>query len=207
MDLELLGNLGWREGLIAVIVALLAYIVVMFVRMRRMHNDLHVAAVPPSVAQSALAVYTDIENADSAVATESARAGDSETLVAAADSPSPLDAGERDFAWNEPPPEIPGQAMIEALQGDVRQLRSDLDALVGDVGDLRRELLTARDDFRRQLTQLSGSPPAASPLYNDAMQMAIQGQDASTIAQRCGIARAEADLVVALVRNRNEDLR
>jgi hypothetical protein len=36
------------------------------------------------------------------------------------------------------------------------------------------------------------------------MQMAIQGHDATTIAHRCGIARAEADLVVALARNRQE---
>jgi hypothetical protein len=48
------------------------------------------------------------------------------------------------------------------------------------------------------------SAQGASPLYNDAMQMAIQGHDATTIAHHCGIARAEADLVVALARNRHE---
>jgi hypothetical protein len=35
------------------------------------------------------------------------------------------------------------------------------------------------------------------------MQMAIQGHDALTIAQHCGIARAEAELVVSLARNRD----
>ena len=43
-----------------------------------------------------------------------------------------------------------------------------------------------------------------SPIYSDAMQMALQGHDATTISQHCGIARAEAELVVALVRNRND---
>ena len=69
----------------------------------------------------------------------------------------------------------------------------------------RQGLASVREDFRHQLAQVSeSSAPAASPLYNDAMQMAAQGQDAATIAQQCGIARAEADLVVALVRNRND---
>jgi len=33
--------------------------------------------------------------------------------------------------------------------------------------------------------------------------MAMQGHDAATISQQCGIARAESELVVALVRNRD----
>ena len=41
-----------------------------------------------------------------------------------------------------------------------------------------------------------------SPIYNDAMQFALQGHDAATISQNYGISRAEAELVVALVRNR-----
>ena len=41
-----------------------------------------------------------------------------------------------------------------------------------------------------------------SPIYNDAMQYALQGHDAATISQNYGISRAEAELVVALVRNR-----
>jgi hypothetical protein len=58
-----------------------------------------------------------------------------------------------------------------------------------------------REDQRRELahSQLAHN---ASPLYNDAMQMATQGLDAASISQHCGISRAEAELVVALVRNR-----
>ena len=40
-----------------------------------------------------------------------------------------------------------------------------------------------------------------SPIYGDAMQMAAAGYDAAMIAERCGIARAEAELVVALARS------
>ncbi|WP_273703184.1 DUF2802 domain-containing protein, partial [Candidatus Accumulibacter vicinus] len=89
------------------------------------------------------------------------------------------------------------QAWIDSLQREVYQLRCEVD-------ELRTEVLAAREDFRQQSRQSTGSAPAAAPLYNDAMQMAIQGHDATTIAHHCGIARAEADLVVALARNRYE---
>jgi len=218
MDFELLGSLGWREGLILVIVLLLSYIVVIFLRMRRLQNERSVAAVPPLLAKSALAAYVGIQETDPAVAGVSAPAtaagkaegddsdvfdpaAESTPLAGAAEAAPPVAAEERDFAWNEPPPEIPGQALIDALQEDVYQLRCEVD-------DLRQGLLAAREDFRHQLAQVSqiaeSSVQAASPVYNDAMQMATQGQDAATIAQHCGIARAEADLVVALVRNRKD---
>jgi hypothetical protein len=35
------------------------------------------------------------------------------------------------------------------------------------------------------------------------MQMAISGYDPAMIAERCGIARAEAELVVALAKSQN----
>lgn len=211
MDFELLGSLGWREGLILVVVLLLSYIVVIFLRMRRLQNELTVAVVPASVAQSALAAYTGIQEADAAagapasvaaeVTAEAADAGATAESPRAVEATPPVATEELDFAWNEPPAEIPGQALIDALQEDLYQLRCEVD-------DLRESLLAAREDFRHQLAQISqiadSSAQAASPLYNDAMQMAAQGQDAATIAQHCGIARAEADLVVALVRNRNE---
>jgi hypothetical protein len=119
------------------------------------------------------------------------------SLVAGAPSPESR-CGKPEFPWNEPPPEIPGQAMIDALQREVYQLRCEVD-------DLRAEVLAAREDFRRQADNRRRRR-RASPLYNDAMQMAIQGHDATAIAHRCGIARAEADLVVALARNRREGL-
>ncbi|WP_291992885.1 DUF2802 domain-containing protein [Candidatus Accumulibacter sp. ACC003] len=206
MDLELLGGLGWREVLIAVIALLVGYIVVIFLRMRRLQRELRGAALPPLAAQSALAAYSGIQQSATEVAAvpavavaESPAAANAvvDEPVALAESPVPVDSGAADFPWNEPPPEIPGQALIDMLQVDVDQLRCEIE-------QLRDDLHRAREDFRQQLAQFSGSPQAASPLYNDAMQMAAQGQDASTIAQHCGIARAEADLVVALARNRND---
>ena len=68
MDFELLGSLGWREGLILVIVLLLSYIVVIFLRMRRLQKELKVSLPSPSLAQSAVAAYTGIQEVDAAAA-------------------------------------------------------------------------------------------------------------------------------------------
>ncbi|KFB72707.1 MAG: hypothetical protein AW09_002098 [Candidatus Accumulibacter phosphatis] len=201
MDLDLLGSLGWREGLIAVIMLLVAYIIVLYLRMRRLQRG--VAALPPLAAQAAVAAYTAVQepaSVASVAAVEPAAAVEAPPSTGASvapGSPAHADPQPPEFAWNEPPAEIPGQAWIDSLQREVYQLRCEVD-------ELRAEVLAAREDFRQQAGQSTGSAQTASPLYNDAMQMAIQGHDATTIAHHCGIARAEADLVVALARNRYE---
>jgi hypothetical protein len=205
MDLELLGSLGWREGLMAVIALLVLYIIVLFFRLRRLQHG--VPALSPIAAQSAVAAYAAIQEPDAAKVAAVEPVGPVDAVwasgppasVAASESPGTADSAKPEFPWNEPPPEIPGQAMIDALQREVYQLRCEVD-------ELRAEVLAAREDFRRQSGQSTASAQSASPLYNEAMQMAIQGHDATTIAHRCGIARAEADLVVALARNRHEGL-
>jgi hypothetical protein len=63
MDLDLLGRLGWREGLIAIIVLLVLYIVVLFVRMRRLRDS--AMAMPSPAGQSAVAAYTAIQESES----------------------------------------------------------------------------------------------------------------------------------------------
>ncbi len=189
MDFELLGTLGWREGLLTIIALLVIYIAVIFVRMRRLQQKLRAATVLPQVAQSAVAAYAAIQEPPPAIPAL-------EPAVCAV--PEPV-ASAPEFPWNEPPPETAGQALSEALQQEVDQLRCEVD-------ELRAEVLAAREDFRRQLAQSDGSVQGASPLYNDAMQMAVQGHDATAIAHHCSISRAEADLVVALARNRNEGI-
>ncbi len=86
--------------------------------------------------------------------------------------------------------------MINALERHVYQLRGEVEAL-------RAELHQIREEMRHETSQLQAAQNV-SPLYSDAMQMAIQGHDAEDISEHCGIARAEAELVVALVRSRNE---
>lgn len=183
MDYQVLANLSWREALIAIVALLVLYVVVAFWRIRRLKREKAAVKPPPDslVAQSAVAAYAAVQDPGSA---------------AASDSPAlQTEPSEIAFPWNEPPPEIPGQQLIEALEREIAQLRKE-------VGGLRAEVLVLREQQQRELAQ-SKVTQNVSPLYSDAMQMAMQGNDAATISLNCGIARAEAELVVALVRNRD----
>lgn len=80
---------------------------------------------------------------------------------------------------------------VQLLEHTLMQLRHEVDSL-------RHELASLRQEVMQSVTQVRATQ-SASPLYSDAMQMATVGHDAATIAERCGIARAEAELVVALV--------
>jgi hypothetical protein len=195
MDFEALGNLGWREALIAIIALLVLYLVLAFLRIRRLKNEPVVDDLPASLAaHPALAAYSSEQTPelpDPPGLTDSPT--DSPNLPEALAAPSEIS-----FPWNEPPPEMPGQQLIEVLERELAQLRKEVDVL-------RAEMLLLREAQRRELVH-SQVAQNASPLYNDAMQMAMQGLDAASIAQHCGISRAEAELVVALVRNRDSKI-
>ena len=183
MDFDALAGLSWREGLIAIIALLAVYVAVAFLRIRRLKRNAVAPLADRFAAQSASAAYAAMqEPALSEAAAESALAAPAVPAAAA-------------FAWNEPPPGAAGQQMFEALERELTQLRKE-------VGGLRAEVLLLREEQRRELAQ-SRVPQNVSPLYSDAMQMALRGHDAASIAQHCGIARAEAELVVALVRNQD----
>jgi len=178
MDFGGLANFSWREALIAVIVLLALYVVVVYIRMRRLKR---------AKAENA---GSQIKNTHSAMA---AYAAVQEPMLSA--EPEPLAApSEAAFPWNEPPG-TPSEQKIEALERELNQLRKE-------VGGLRAEVLVLREERRREVAQVQVTQNA-SPLYSDAMQMAMQGHDAATISQHCGISRAESELVVALVRNRD----
>jgi hypothetical protein len=184
MDFEALAGLGWREGLIAIIALLAAYVVIAFLRIRRLRHE--ASPVDHLASQSAAAAYAAMQEP---ALSESATATDPPEASAPA---TPAPPG---FAWNEPPPAATGAQALENLEHEILQLRKE-------VGGLRAEVLLLREAQRRELAE-ARAPQNVSPLYSEAMQMALRGQDAASIAQQCGIARAEAELVVALVRNQD----
>ena len=68
------------------------------------------------------------------------------------------------------------------------------------------ELQNLRSDvaeLKAALGQLTASR-RVSPQYNEAMLLAQRGMDAQIIADQCAISIGEAELVVALSRNRQE---
>jgi len=190
MEIEVLTNLSWREGLIAIVVLLVVYLLVVFLRFNRLQREKDAANLPNALAlNSAIAAYAAVQKPE----TNDASSVAVQPEVSAVASTPPA----FDFPWNEAPPPAVGQEQVDALEREINQLRKE-------VGGLRAEILILREEQRRE-PEKTPVTQSVSPLYSDAMQMAIQGQDAASISHYCGISRAEAELVVALVRNRDND--
>ncbi|WP_374279103.1 DUF2802 domain-containing protein [Azonexus sp.] len=100
-------------------------------------------------------------------------------------------APDEEEAWSAPG--LGEEVLRNGLEQEVAMLRDEVDALRG-------ELAALRDDLQHELGQMRAAQ-TVSPIYGDAMQMAAAGYDPAAIAERCGIARAEAELVVALTKS------
>lgn len=169
--------IGWREALIGVVALLVLYVVVVFLRLRRLKQ-------PPAAAP---------------VSSSTAVAG--EPPIGVNDPTAPVELPgfvEPGFPWNEPPEPVPPpsaeELRLQAAEAEISRLRDEMAVL-------RAELASLRDDLKLKVERVQAAQHVA-PIYGDAMQMAVAGYDAAAIAERCGVARAEAELVVALVRNR-----
>ena len=84
------------------------------------------------------------------------------------------------------------QLLRLGLEREIAQLRDEVDAMRG-------ELAALRQDMQQEMAQMRATQ-TVSPIYGDAMQLAAAGYDPAAIAERCGIARAEAELVAALAK-------
>ncbi|MDR1648436.1 MAG: DUF2802 domain-containing protein [Zoogloeaceae bacterium] len=91
------------------------------------------------------------------------------------------------------------QAFMHGVEREIAQVHDEIDALRGALANLREDIALLRENFQQEVSA-NRVAQGTSPLYNDAMQMAMLGHDATTISERCGISRAEADLVTALVK-------
>lgn len=114
-----------------------------------------------------------------------------EPVTAAADDRE--EAGREADGWQLAQKHLAQEAFMRGVEAEMAQLREEVDALRGEVAALR-------DEIRQEVGHMRATQ-TVSPIYTDAMQMAQLGHDAATIAERCGIARAEAELVVALVKS------
>ncbi|MCK6390529.1 MAG: DUF2802 domain-containing protein [Azonexus sp.] len=101
---------------------------------------------------------------------------------------------------DDTPAPVPPVAIDATQDRQPAQWSEDLVILREEVDMLRSELAALREDMHQELAHLRASQ-TVSPIYGDAMQMASAGYDAAMIAERCGIARAEAELVVALTKS------
>lgn len=178
--LEVAGvSLGLREGLIVLIVLVAAYMLFVLLRMAGLLRRRPVV-IPVAVSQPVQEMTPPAENTPEppSVAVEAAP------------------ANEPVSAWKYAPPDADPLPVTEAsrpgLDPEVVQLRNEVDML-------RSELAALRNDMHQELAQMRATQ-TVSPIYGDAMQMALAGYDPGAIAERCGIARAEAELVAALAK-------
>lgn len=176
-------DLGWREAVVGLIALLGLYILFVLLRLKRLGRP---ARSEPAAEPKAPTLGGQGE-------------GDPEDKTDEDDHPDPVYSKPEKpaFAWNEPPSrDFAEEQYYKAVQLELGQLREE-------VAVLRHEFAMLREEMRGQVGQIKASQNM-SPLYSDAMQMAMLGHDAEAIAERCGIARAEAELVVALARNQTE---
>lgn len=167
MNIDLGGIvIGWREGLLCLIVLISLYMFVMVWRMRRLRE--RQKPVQPPVEPAAASIPP----------------------VA-----PPVKDSEEAPDWQVSQSQLAQETFMRGIDRELAQLRDEVDALRGEMAALRSEMLQKVGHIQASQT--------VSPLYNDAMQMAQRGHDPATIAERCGIARAEAELVVALVKSQN----
>jgi hypothetical protein len=75
------------------------------------------------------------------------------------------------------------QQRLDLMDAELTALRERVSGLSADVDAVRRA-------------------PQSSGQYREAVEMAERGLDAVSVAESCGISRAEADLIVALYRSR-----
>jgi len=106
---------------------------------------------------------------------------------------SVAEAAEADESWAHASEGLAGDALRSGIEQELAQMRDEVDAIRG-------ELAALREDMHQELAHLRAGQ-TVSPIYGDAMQMAVSGYDPAAIAERCGIARAEAELVVALAKS------
>lgn len=97
-------------------------------------------------------------------------------------------------AWDDGAPAAMAEGLVQrGLEEELAMLREEVDAMRG-------ELAALRADMHQDLAQMRATQ-SVSPIYGDAMHLAMAGYDPAMIAERCGIARAEAELVVALAKS------
>lgn len=173
---------GWREALLGVVALLVLYVFVVFRRLRRIRHARQEAATSTAAMET--------------------------TSAPVAEPAAPVDPGvaayvEASFPWNEPPEPPDAAAAAQANDKRLQTAEAEIAGLRNEVAVLRSELAAMREEVKLKVERMHASHNVA-PIYGDAMQMAVAGYDAAAIAERCGVARAEAELVVALIRNRDD---
>lgn len=188
-----LSQFAWRDGVLLIVVAIAVYLAIMLLRLMQVSHRPHPPLVTPGDGDAAASNDAGTSNASNPASTSTASSvwpfqfplnqapivPPAETFTAAN---APADAGQ---ATAGAPASFAETLEASRLDQEVRELRAEVAAL--------REELAEMQAARR-----------VSPQYADAMALARRGFDAQGIADHCGIARGEAELVMSLARGSYE---
>lgn len=184
-------SIGVREGVLGLIALIALYIVFVLVRMILLRRQPAASTVVESQAVSVPVA------ASQATPTSEPPVDDNIPVLAlpveAPDDAEPPVPPAMADAWEAAAASVADENVRQMLAQEVAQLRNEVDAIRG-------ELAALREDMQHELAHLRAAQ-SMSPIYGDAMQLAVAGYDPALIAERCGIARAEAELVVALAKS------
>ena len=197
---DFFGDFGWREAVVLCIVMVTIYFVVMVLRFLQLPRpDVYrlnagrapeMRTPPPEFDAPPGSVLAGVWTSPP----EPRLAAFMDPLFDPRPEPKPQPHLELDLHLEPPTAEessrpegdFAAQLTQKTLEAEVRQLR---DQLVESREEIQR--------MREEMGRLSAAQKV-SPLYNEAMAMAVRGVDAAGVAGRCGISIAEAELVVAL---------
>ncbi|MCL2590398.1 MAG: DUF2802 domain-containing protein [Betaproteobacteria bacterium] len=87
---------------------------------------------------------------------------------------------------------------LQRLRLEISALRETVEAQQKEIGSLREEAKCPPTGRIGSTISLTAQEPDMSPEYDEALALARRGIVADVIASRCGITRAEADLVASL---------
>lgn len=194
---DLSSLIGVRELIIALVVLIVIYMLVVVLRMKSLSAQRRFDEIAAARYESDLSGHQatkkgrreEAEPSLSAPATATPRKGEVDALYGAAPRVEPKNK------YFEPP-EITvasfDQEKLTRLERELSSTREELDAL-------RSAFAETRDSLKAEIERLKAGQ-RVSPVYGDSLQMAMSGASAEEIAARCGIARAEAELVLSLAR-------
>lgn len=213
--------LGWREIILTLILLIVLYMVWLIWRMRRLgQTRTPVSTSPPRAEPGLSSSPSSSSSADPPASTvamrrererERDREEEEDALIYSrrglhVDSTKSANSANSADPVRRPPSlfdesGLAEQTFMSGVAREMEESREEIESLRGALAALREEMDQLRAAFAQEV-QSAHIAQNASPLYSEAMQMAVLGHDALTIAERCGISRAEAELVVSLMKNK-----
>lgn len=197
---DLPSAIGVRELLIALVVLVVIYMVVVVLRMKSLGAQRRFEEIAAARYEADLAAHQSRKpgkpGADAEVSWSAPASPGKAGVDAFYDSTPRIEPKNKYF-------EPPEAAVASFDQEKLTRLERELSATREELDALRSAFAEARDAMQAEIERLKAGQRVA-PGYGDSLQMALAGASAEDIAARCGIARAEAELVLSLARGAGE---